>query len=427
MIGALAGAVSLALVIAGCSSSGSGDTSSGGGSSGAGRITSAATTGSDVATGTPVTLGAMTQSIGSAGLPDPKDGLDAAVWYVNNELGGIDGHPVKIDLCQDDLQPATAVACGNQFVSNNDPVVIDTYDHGITAAAPALRAAKIPFVGELAGDTTVETSPNPEAFYWAGPLAISIVNLMPAMLADHVKVANFVGPDLTAVHAFFERAAIPIAKRVGITINPTYIDPTTTSFDTVATALEKGNPDIIGNVGLTDDQVTSFVSSLRTLGWTKPLIGASGSKFVHELPADQYTGVVIAPRTWEPQAQKWAPTATRKQLADFENALTQAGHKGVDSDKSIYAFASLVNLVLILNAQKVSDFTTANIVAAIEATKNMPSFLGPSMTCNGKIFPGYPTGCADEGIHFTVQADGSFKPGSPDGFAPLDLNEYLGS
>ncbi|WP_432842357.1 ABC transporter substrate-binding protein [Dactylosporangium sp. CA-092794] len=378
-----------------------------------------------MATGVPVTIGAMTQSIGSSGLPDPKAGLDAAVWYVNNELGGIGGHPVKIDLCQDDLTPATAVACGNQFVSNHDPVVLDTYDHGIAAAVPALRAAKIPYVGELAGDPAIETEAG--GFFWTGPLVISVADLMPIMQADNVKRAGFVGPDLTAVHTYFDKAVNPMAKRIGITIDVTYIDPATTSFDSVATTLQKASPDLIGNVGLTEDQVTSLISSLRTQGWTKPLFGSSASKFVHDLPGEQYKGVTIAPRTWLPAAEQWAPATTKQQLADFENALTQSGHKGMDSDKSIYAFASLVNLVQILNAQKVTDVTSANIVAAIEATANMPSFLGPTLTCNGTIFPRYPTACTNEGIYFTVQSDGSFKPGVSDGFAPLDLKTLFGS
>jgi branched-chain amino acid transport system substrate-binding protein len=413
-LGALA-AVSLALVLAACGSSDSDD---------------ATTTakGEDVANGTPVSIGAITQSKGSAGLPDAKIGLEAATWYVNNEMGGIGGSPVKIDLCEDDVTPENAVACGNQFVSNKDPVVVDTYSGGFGAAVPALLAAKIPYVGTVSGDPTIEVNKNPAGYYWTGPLAVTAATSMALMQHFDVEVAHFVTADATSAHTYVDKVLVPMGQRIGVDIEATYVDPAASSFDTVAATLMKGDPDIVGTIGgVSEDQCTALISSLRTQGWAKPIYGGSCSDFVKDLPGDQSKDVSIVPRTWLPPSESHAPETVQKQLTDLKKALAAVGSDDPASSRTVYAFTSLVNLVQILNDQGVTDVSTANVVSAIQATKDAPSFLGPSMTCDGKAFPGYPTACANEGIFFTVQEDGSYEPGDPNGFVPLDLETLFGS
>ena len=47
----------------------------------------------------PVVIGYVNQQGGVPAFPEATQGLDAAVKYVNGELGGIQGHPVKIESC----------------------------------------------------------------------------------------------------------------------------------------------------------------------------------------------------------------------------------------------------------------------------------------------------------------------------------------
>src|SRR5271165_6232657 len=99
------------LVAAGCSSSSS--SSSGGSSTPAASSTTAAA-GSSVfgtpkkATGTPYVFGMINDETGAVTFPEARQGAIAAANYVNNYLGGINGHPIVIDNCTGDGTPATA-------------------------------------------------------------------------------------------------------------------------------------------------------------------------------------------------------------------------------------------------------------------------------------------------------------------------------
>ena len=47
----------------------------------------------------PVVIGYVNEQGGVPAFPEATQGLDAAVKYVNGELGGIQGHPIKIESC----------------------------------------------------------------------------------------------------------------------------------------------------------------------------------------------------------------------------------------------------------------------------------------------------------------------------------------
>src|SRR5690242_505896 len=100
-LAAVASAAAVALALAGCSSGeGSSDASGG-------------------LKGEPVVVGVLAPMDGATAYPQTGYGAQAAERYVNEKLGGINGRPLKIDLCAGDGSPETAVNCANQFVTEN--------------------------------------------------------------------------------------------------------------------------------------------------------------------------------------------------------------------------------------------------------------------------------------------------------------------
>lgn len=65
------------------------------------------------ATGSPIKLGDI-QSV--ANTPNFGPAEDAAVSYVNAELGGVNGHPLQIVHCDEKVSPAVAATCSQQFI-----------------------------------------------------------------------------------------------------------------------------------------------------------------------------------------------------------------------------------------------------------------------------------------------------------------------
>ena len=56
-------------------------------------------------TGTPIVLAMISQESGPGALPDARQAAEAAVGYVNAELGGAGGHPLKLETCITDGSP----------------------------------------------------------------------------------------------------------------------------------------------------------------------------------------------------------------------------------------------------------------------------------------------------------------------------------
>ncbi|HET9966711.1 MAG TPA: ABC transporter substrate-binding protein, partial [Streptosporangiaceae bacterium] len=123
------------LVAAGCSSSGSGSSTSGSSTAAAGS-TSAASQGAagsvfgipKKATGSPYVFGMINDETGAVTFPEARQGAIAAMNYVNDYLGGINGHPIQIESCTGDGTPATAARCANQLVASKPIAILGAAD-----------------------------------------------------------------------------------------------------------------------------------------------------------------------------------------------------------------------------------------------------------------------------------------------------------
>ena len=74
----------------------------------------------------PVTIGFVNQQGGSQAIgPLATTGAQIAVKYINTELGGIGGHPLKLSTCFIRSAEEEGTTCGQQFLANKSISVID--------------------------------------------------------------------------------------------------------------------------------------------------------------------------------------------------------------------------------------------------------------------------------------------------------------
>ena len=73
----------------------------------------------------PITIGWVNQEGGPTDVgPGSTKGADLAVKYLNEKLGGIDGHPVKLFKCFTSTSEEQGQTCGQKMVNNKDVKVI---------------------------------------------------------------------------------------------------------------------------------------------------------------------------------------------------------------------------------------------------------------------------------------------------------------
>jgi branched-chain amino acid transport system substrate-binding protein len=139
---AAAVAVALGAAVTGCSSD-DGET---------GTDASATTAAGPVSTlppptGDPIVLTMITQESGPAALPDSRLAAEAAVAYVNAELGGAGGRPLELQTCVTDGSPEQSSACANQLLEQDPVAFVGETELGTAGSVPIIEQAGVPLVG----------------------------------------------------------------------------------------------------------------------------------------------------------------------------------------------------------------------------------------------------------------------------------------
>src|SRR5437870_3922726 len=121
----IVGLMAAALVATACSSSSKKGVSSSANNTGATAANDVLGT-PKAATGTPVSIGFVTDAKGtSVDNSSEIPAAQAAVKYANAYLGGIGGHPIKLDICDDKQTPSGTSDCDNQLITDKVPIVLN--------------------------------------------------------------------------------------------------------------------------------------------------------------------------------------------------------------------------------------------------------------------------------------------------------------
>lgn len=371
--------------------------------------------------GDPVVIGVQSLDTGPVAYPQSTYGAKAAEWYVNNKMGGINGRPLKLDVCSGDGTPEKGVSCANHFVSANVPVVFDAYDGtSVGAMTPILSEAKIPIVGELAGQGVAESAPYGTAFYFTGPLETSALGMVTLLHNKQASTASLAVTDAPSSHGYVDKLVAPLGKQLGVTVTAVYTKADNANYQVLAQTELAGKPDVAGLIALPEDGCTGLIDALKQSGFGGTIFAGSCSQFIEEL-GGKAKGAVIQPRLWIPLARAHAPKDVQDQLDQFASAMKAVGYEKEQSARSEYSFAGIINLAKILSGVK-GDLSATTVTDAMKNVKDFQTYLGPKVTCDGQQWPGRPGACSHKAIFFEVQGDGSLASVDQGGFIDLDTS-----
>ncbi|MEV5003964.1 ABC transporter substrate-binding protein [Nocardioides sp. LML1-1-1.1] len=380
--------------------------------------------GDNVATGETLTIGVLVPSNGNLATPENEYGVKAAEWYVNNQLGGVDGRKLKLDICQGDGSPETAVACANDFVEKGYPVVVDGYDFSFGGARPILVEAGIPFAGTVSGDPTNETAEFGQGFYFSGPLAVTAGGMLNMWEAQGTKTANLVVVDAPSSHTYVDTALMPLSEAVGVELKIQYVDPSKSDYNAVAAASLEGDPDMAGSLSLPEDGCTSLFTALRQQGFDGDIYVGSCTQYVETMSPQDAAGTLVIPRMWLAESKPHAPEQVATELDDFTEAMNAVGFGDHLESRAMYGFGGVLTVAQAMSTID-GDINAETVTKALKAV-DQQMFLGPKLKCDGQQWPGRPTSCTTQSIYFELQDDGTYAPGNEEGFVDLDMKLFGG-
>ena len=355
------------------------------------------------ATGAAITLGFISE--GKAQAYDKTNeikGAQAAAKYINEYLGGINGHPIELKVCEAHGNPADATDCANQMVQAKVPAVIEGALGTVDPTVDVLTKAKIPLV--LHFTSSPKTLQTPGVFGLMNGTA-SIFGA-PAHLAKEKKItsASIVTIDVPAAVAGTEQLGKLTFGNAGAKAEVVTIPPGTPDPSAQITAANRSKPGMYSILG-TPDFCVPVIKAIRSVAPNAPIAAvdrciASGA--AKSIP-NGYEGVEVG------TTSNLDPETEGVKL--FAAALDKfSSGTPVESD-SAYGWAPVLAVARALNGAKVTDLTAESITTGLRnaPAQEYPLTNGIQFQCNGKAFALSPNVCSVGGIQATADKDGNLS------------------
>jgi branched-chain amino acid transport system substrate-binding protein len=385
------------LLAAGCGSSSSSSSSAGGASSSTasggstGTTTASASSSSfgtpKKATGSPYVFGMINDETGAVTFPEARQGAIAAMNYVNDYLGGINGHPIQIDSCIGDGTPAGAAKCANELVAKHPLAILGAADVGAPASIPIYAHANLAYIGGIPFTPVPFTAPNSIQFWSVsvGDNAAAAVYAGKTLSAKKVALMYFSNPQGESIIP----QIVPVFKAAGastvklIPLSPTSPDPSPQAALIQSSGADLAYIDVPNGCG-------NVLKSLKSVGYTGKLMGIDpcSAPPVISASAGGAEGMYIA-------SPFILATGTSQQAQLFQAAMKKWAAPGTLIDSpSIAGFATVMNVQAALS-KVTGTLNTSSIEAAFKTGSNHPNFLSHPYTCNGQQMTGAPAICND--------------------------------
>ena len=364
----------------------------------------------DPAKGTPVKIGLITD-----GKTEGTDNsietpvAEATVEWINQYRGGIGGHPIELDICVTNGDPAKAGDCANQMIQDDVAAVLFGSNRSLQNSWEPLDAAGIPMFSFASGYPTALADPDSTFIIGSGSAGLVNLNIGAAKNAKpKAKKVTVVAIDVPAATDFYKTQAPAIFKEAGLGMELVPVAAGTADMTPQMQKVVSENPKGVVFVLGNDSFCIAAFNGLRTAGFegTKTAIVQCLSDATRTaVPADFLDGI---------QIQSTAPIDDPKDpsIKQYYAVLDKFGASDVDKSRitGINMFQGVAGLDIATQTLK-GEVTPESIKAAARAMPwtVVPGTGGLHAICNGKVQAANPAVCMPGTLVATLDATGKAK------------------
>jgi branched-chain amino acid transport system substrate-binding protein len=367
----------------------------------------------DPATGTPLRIGLVAD--GRSDALDSTSALDAGeatVEYVNEHLGGLNGHPLEVERCETGNTPTGASTCAVQMLDAEVAAVLVPLSSQDDAIVTALEGSGIPYLTYLTANPAIVA--NPETFVLPNPFAAIAA---PAALANQrdVDQVGLVVPDVPATTGPISALATPIYENAGVGFDMINVSPQVADMTPqIQQAINDGNGMLV--IGGPDQFIVSALRAAQQLGYDGEIVlagGASAAGAAEALPGALDGVTVVSPTSSDP---------ADADVQIYDAVLAQYAPDVEKIGVTANGFAIVLGFVRALDGA--TDAVDAPSI--LEALSEMPEPvdlpLGAGITfqCGSSPVSFAPSVCGADVLAGTLDADGQGHD-----FEPIDVGQYL--
>ena len=379
----------------------------------AGTIPDGATPADDAAD--PIRVTMINQENSPAGsFPELRAAAQAAVAFVNAELGGVNGRPIELEPCITDFSVERSQGCAQQAAQSGAVVVTSGIDVGANASLPVLEQNGLPLVGGVPA-TLAEMRSGIATFFSGGVTGAYMAFAEHAAREGRTKIAFAYG-EFESFEVPVKEYGVPVAESLGLEtelipfplIGADMLPVLTAAVDTGADAIVVGAADTACVPTMTTLPELDFEGQLYLTG------ACAAPEILAQVPDDVQARVIF-------NSEGGADQDTESSLFDaaIERYATEpAGGAGT------VTFRSTMNLWDLLTSLDTID--AASVAEALATSVDEPSFWGHPYTCDEEQVAGMPSLCAPQQQLLRFLDDGDDPPEDASG-GWIDVSTLLAS
>ncbi|MFD6453373.1 MULTISPECIES: ABC transporter substrate-binding protein [unclassified Nocardia] len=350
------------------------------------------------ATGAPIKLGFVTTGPRAPVHTEELEVAKATVAYVNTHLGGINGRPIELITCEDEIQVSLARNCANKFVQS-DAVAVVTGDYGNSDTIATITSPSAMPYFALAGGGQAMVLPN--TYVMGNPLNGLIG--VPAAYAKqngYKKIAVLTVDSPVAVEPLTKLGPLAFgnagaqADVVAIPLGTADMTPQ------IQAALEK-KPDmfhLLGDVSF----CAAAIKAMRTLNATQPVMTVNqcvgDSEIASQIPGGYQDLLVVANSVVDPAS---------KETKLFEAVVDGSGAEMPDTAAAPYMAILGLRSALDGMAGEITRATVAARLGSMAEPEPLPLTPASTFQCGTKPISFGPNICSGNALLGKAEEDGS--------------------
>jgi branched-chain amino acid transport system substrate-binding protein len=381
-----------ALLAAGCSSSGGSNTAKGAAqtsSTSGSQPSSGSNSGTQAPSGSPVVIADISDASGFPGDPLGQFAVaeKAAIDYVNNQLGGFAGHPVKLWTCDSKTDPAANVSCAQQGILQHPIASIGLSINWSANGLPIWSKAGIPSMNAPVGPADFT---NPLSFPIVGGTYSESLAQGQWMAKDRgFTKASFVGLDAAANREQADEIEAGMKqKNPAATFSKTFFPLTAADLTPAVISSISSKPQMVAN-GSAGAQSVQVWKILAQNGYTPDkTIATSGSlDFQNVL---EPAGSAIEGAYFSDPFISFDDTSD-PQVSEYVNAMKQYA-PGVNPRSGFlqWGFANIMTLDTISKKIPAGELTASSLANFLKGTTDLPVFMSNKLLASSAADPKFP-------------------------------------
>jgi len=363
----------------------------------------------------PIVVAMINQENSPAGsFPELRAASEAAVAFINAELGGVNGRPIDLRPCITDFSVEKSQACAQEAAQSGAVAVTSGIDVGANASLPVLEQNGLPLVGGVPA-TLAEMRATNATFFSGGTTGAYMAFAEHAAREGRNKIAFAFG-EFESFEVPVKEYGVPVAESLGLETELVPFPLIGADMLPVLTAAVDSGADAIV-VGAADTACVPTMTLLPELGFDGQLYltgACAADEILAQIPDDIQADVIF-------NSEGGVDQTTESALFDAATeryATEPAGGAGT------VTFRSTLNLWNLLTSLETVD--AAAVSEALATSVDVPSFWGHPYTCATEQVPGMPALCAPQQQLLRFIDDGVSQPeDASDGW--IDVSTLLPS